>query len=206
MVRIGLDEHPVWTMEARVARSRSNLFDANLGGNTCMVGAVWSSLLGLEVETCAVLYLCALQPPTFATKMVCNFPGDEIFSFDNSIANIWCRFRPSLETYWGNLRNGKQYSLENLYLIDRRQLLPGPNLPIEIDRAFSSARGTPEVTSVSWHKRMNRKQTIQPLLEMWTNQYSGQRDELQQCNSAPSGRFSNRRAHQWCHTSWSHYL
>jgi len=31
MVRAGLDERPVRSMEARVGRSRLNLFDANLG-------------------------------------------------------------------------------------------------------------------------------------------------------------------------------
>jgi len=56
--------------------------------------------------------------------MVYNFP-DEISWFINRITNIRSRFGLILETYRSNLKNGKQYSTENLYLIGRRQLLPG---------------------------------------------------------------------------------
>ena len=60
----------------------------------------------------------------FAAKMVCNFSDDEISLFIDSIDNIQSRVESIVEIYWSDLRNGKQYSAENLYLIVRRQLLP----------------------------------------------------------------------------------
>ena len=50
---------------------------------------------------------------------------DEISSFIDSITNIRALFGPILGIYWSNLQIGKQYSVENLNLISRRQLLSG---------------------------------------------------------------------------------
>ena len=77
----------------------------------------------MEVAICAV---------------VCNFPDDEISLFINTVTNIRSRFELILETHSSNLQNSKQYSAENLYLIGRRQLLPGLNQTMETDRTFGS--------------------------------------------------------------------
>ena len=124
MVRAGPNEHSVRTKESKPVRTHSY----SLGAHSVAMRTMetpFQSLLTVEVETCVVLYACTTWPPNFATNMVCNFPDDEISWFTNRITNIRSRSGLILETYSGNLRNGKQYSAENLYLISRRQILPG---------------------------------------------------------------------------------
>jgi len=89
----------------------------------------------MEVETCAVLYpFVYLIATKFCHKYgICYFPDTEISWFINRIKNIRSCFGLILETYRSNLQNGKQYSAENIYLISRRQLLPGSDRATETD-------------------------------------------------------------------------
>ena len=70
-------------------------------------------------------FICVLH--SCSIKKVCNFLDDDISSLIGSIANILSHFGPILEIYWSK-QNSKQYSMGNLYLIRRRQLLPETGL------------------------------------------------------------------------------
>ena len=124
MVRTGSNKHPVRTMETRVVRSHFELMRSGPdGGHSVVIRTMEAAGTYQYAPFKTALWLWRLK---LVPYFICVLHSRRLAVLFRSL---------NLFVYWWI--TAKQCSAEHLYLIGRRQLLPGT---METDRTFGSAQ------------------------------------------------------------------